>query len=76
MAPEARRLFIKVSKIKIRTSIAFIIWALLLSGAFVFTGFKESAQFSTYATWITLGLTAYTGKRLFQRHAKLNGEKQ
>jgi len=54
-------------KITIRTSIAFIIWAILLSGAFVFTGFKESAQFSTYATWITLGLTAYTGKRLFQK---------
>lgn len=65
-----------MGKVKVRTSIAFLIWAALLSGAFVFTGFKESAQFSTYATWITLGLTAYTGKRLFQRHQKLNGGKQ
>ena len=62
-------------KVTIRTSIAFLIWAVLLSGAFVFTGFKEAAQFSTYATWITLGLTAYTGKRLFRHHPKLNGDK-
>ena len=54
-------------KMKIRTSVAFIIWAVLLTGAFIFTGFKPVAQFSTYATWITLGLTAYTGKRLFQK---------
>lgn len=59
-------------KIRIRTSIAFLIWATLLSGAFVFTGFKEAAQFSTYAMWITLGLTAYTGKRLWQRDKRFN----
>ena len=59
-------------KIKVRTSIAFIIWGVLLSGAFVFTGFKEIAQFSTYATWLTLGLTAYTGKRLFQKDKRFN----
>ena len=63
-------------KIIIRTSVAFVIWAILLSGAFVFTAKYPDAQFSTYATWLTLGLTAYTGKRLFRHHSKLNGEKQ
>jgi len=61
-------------KIKIRTSIAFLIWLIFLSGAFVFTGFKPVAQFSTYATWLTLGLTAYTGKRLFQKSPKFKAE--
>ena len=58
--------------IKITTSIAFVIWACLLSGAFVFTGFKVEAQFSTYAFFLTLGLGAYTGKRLFQKLPKFN----
>lgn len=60
-------------KIKITTSIAFIIWAVLLSGAFIYTGFKPDAQFSTYAFFLTLGLGAYTGKRLFQKLPNFNG---
>ena len=39
----------KMKKITIRTSVAFIIWAVLLSGAFVFTGFKSVAQFGAFA---------------------------
>lgn len=62
-------------KIKIRTSVAFIIWAVLLSGAFILTAKYPDAKFDVYAMWLTLGLTAYTGKRLFQRHQKLNGKK-
>ena len=57
-------------KIKVTTSIAFLIWAVLLSGAFVYTGYKPDAQFSTFAFFLTLGLGAYTGKRLFQKHSK------
>lgn len=56
-----------VKKKTIKTWQAFLIWAALLTGAYVFTGFKESAQFGNYATWLTLGLTAYTGKRLLQK---------
>ena len=59
-------------KIEISTSVAFLIWAFLLSGAFVYTGIKPDAQFSTYAFFLTLGLGAYTGKRLFQKHPKFN----
>jgi len=60
-------------KITIRTSVAFIIWAFLITGAFVFTGFKPAAQFTAYATWLTIGLGAYTGKRLFQKKKEFNG---
>lgn len=61
-------------KIKIRTSVAFVIWLVCLSGAYVLTGFKEAAQFTTYATWLTLGLGAYTGKRLLQKKAEFNSK--
>ena len=57
-------------KITIRTSMAFILWAVLLTGAFIFTAKYPDAQFSTYATWLTIGLGAYTGKRLFQKSPK------
>lgn len=59
-------------KITIRTSWAFIIWAILLTGGFVFTGFKPTAQFGIYATWLTIGLGAYTGKRLIQKKKEFN----
>lgn len=61
-------------KITLHTSVAFIIWALLMSGAFVFTGFKEAAQFGTFATWITIGLGTYTGKRLFQKKKEFSNQ--
>lgn len=63
-------------KIKVTTSIAFIIWAVLLTAAFAYTGFKPDAQFSTYAFFLTLGLGAYTGKRLFQKHSKFKIEQE
>lgn len=61
-----------MAKIKVTTSAAFIVWAVLLSGAFVYTGFKPDAQFSTYAFFLTLGLGAYTSKRIIQKHPKFN----
>ena len=63
-------------KIRVRTSVAFIIWAVLLSGAFILTAKFPDAKFDVYAMWLTLGLTAYTGKRLFQRHPKFNGNEK
>ena len=62
-----------VKKKTIKTWQAFLIWAFLLTLAYVYTGFKESAQFGNYATWLTLGLGAYTGKRLFQKRKDFNG---
>ena len=62
-------------KITVRTSMAFIIWAVLLSGAFLYTGLKPLAQFSTYAFFLTFGLGGYISKRLFQKLPKFNGGK-
>jgi len=61
-------------KLTIRTSVAFIIWTLLITAAFAFTGFKPAAQFGIYATWLTIGLGAYTGKRLWQKKKEFNGK--
>ena len=61
------------SKMTIRTSVAFVIWAVLITAAFAFTGFKPAAQFGTYAVWLTIGLSAYTGKRLLQKKKEFNG---
>ena len=60
---------------KITTAVAFIIWAVLLSAGFYYTGFKPNAQFWVYALFLTLGLGAYTGKRLLNRLPKFNGAK-
>ena len=64
-----------MGKVKVSTSVAFIIWAVLLSGAFVYTGLKPLAQFSTYAFFLTLGLGVYTGKRFFQKLPNFSGVK-
>jgi len=60
-------------KLTVRTSVAFVIWAVLITAAFAFTGFKSDAQFGTYAVWLTVGLSAYTGKRLMQKKKEFNG---
>ena len=64
-----------VKKVKVSTSWAFIIWAALLIGGYVFAGFKVDAPFGPYATWLTFGLGAYTGKRLFQKKPEFGGRK-
>ena len=64
-----------MKKSRIRTGVAFCIWAVLLSGAFVLTAKFPDAKFDVYAMWLTLGLTAYTGKRLLQRDKRFNNEK-
>ena len=61
-------------KIRIRTSVAFIIWAVLLTGAFIFTAKYADAKFDVYAMWLTTGLVAYSGKRLWK--FKLNNHEK
>ena len=61
-----------MKKIEIKTEEAFLIWAGLLFLAYLFTGLKPNAQFAAYATWSSVGLTAYTGKRLFQKKKEFN----
>ena len=55
-------------KISVNTSIAFLIWAGLLTLAFWFTTKNPNdAPFWTYSFFLTLGLTLYGGRRLFKR---------
>jgi amino acid transporter len=61
-----------MKKMSVTSSIAFVVWAVLITGAFVFTGYKPSAQFVPYITWLTVGLGAYTGRRLFKHHKNFN----
>ena len=63
-----------MKKVTIKSWQAFLIWAALLTGAFIYTGFKPDAQFGNFATWLTLGLGMYTGKRLFQKRVDFNNE--
>ena len=69
---------IDVKKITIRTSVAFIIWAVLIVGGFVYVGFKPEAgpYYSAFAMWLTAGLVSYTGKRLLQKRKEFNNKQE
>ena len=60
-------------KVEVRTEEAFLIWAGMLFLAYFITLISPNAQFEAYALWSTAGLTAYTGKRLFQKKKEFNG---
>jgi len=57
-------------KMTVTTSLAYIIWAILLSAAFYYTGFKPTAHFMIYAFFLTLGLFSIVAKRLAQKMAR------
>lgn len=59
----------KKLKFDLHTGVAFLIWAFLLTYAY----YHPNPQFNNYAIWLTAGLTAYTGKRLFQKKKEFNG---
>lgn len=61
-------------KIIVTTSIAVIVWAVLVTAGFYFTGFKPAAQYITYVGALTTGLTVITGKRLWQKRKEFNGK--
>jgi len=63
-----------MKKVEIKTKEAFLIWAGMLFLAYLFTGLTSNAQFAAYALWSTAGLTAYTGKRLFQKKKEFNND--
>lgn len=63
----------KKLKFDLHTGAAFIIWAALIATAFYIKG--DSPGFGTFCMWLTLGLTGYTGKRLFQKKPEFNSVK-
>lgn len=59
----------KLSSFNLHTGAAWLIWAALLTWAY----YQGKPDFSTYAIWLTAGVTAYTGKRLLQKRKEFNG---
>ncbi len=49
---------------------AFIIYAIIMVGGFLWTTFNPTAPYVTLAEFLTIGVTAYLGKRLLQRASK------
>lgn len=60
-------------KFDLHTWTAFLIWAALIVTAFYFR--PDSENFGTLCMWLTIGLSAYTGKRLFQKKPEFNSVK-
>ena len=59
----------EVLKFNIHTGAAWIIWATLLTWAYM----QGKPDFGTYAIWLTTGVSVYTGKRLLQKKKEFNG---
>ena len=57
-------------KFDLHTGLAFLIWATLLTWAY----HVNNSQFANYATWLTIGLGSYTGKRLWQKRKEFNAK--
>jgi len=49
---------------KVTSPLAFIIWAALLTGGFIFAGFHKDAPFGLFSEWLTGGLVFYISRRL------------
>ena len=62
----------KKLKFDLHTSVASIIWAVLLTWAY----YQGKPDFATYAIWLTTGTGIYTGKRLLQKRKEFNGSKE
>ena len=56
----------------VRSSVAFILWFLGITGGFIFTGFKPAAHYVTYALFLTVGLGVYIGKRIIKHRIDVN----
>ena len=63
----------KKLKFDLHTSAAFLIWATLITTAFYLK--PESGNFNTLCMWLTIGVSGYTTKRLFQKKPEFNSVK-
>jgi len=59
---------------RITSTFAFILFAIMLTGGFVFTAFIPQAPYITFAMYLTMGFTAYIGKRLIQKKEGFKNE--
>lgn len=51
----------------IKTSIAFLVYAFLMFGGMVLSGYKMTIPYETFAINFTLGFGVYVTKRLIQK---------
>ena len=61
---------------RVTSTVAFIVFALMLMGGFVFSTFIPEAPYTTFAMYLAMGFTAYIGKRLIQKKEGFNNEKK
>lgn len=60
---------------KFDSAVAFVLYAILMWGGYMFSTFFEKAPYLTLATWLTAGFTAFITKRLLQKQEKYNNGK-
>ena len=53
----------KVRVSTVRSTVAFIIYALLITGGFVFAAYKTAAPYLAFASQLTIGFGAYIARR-------------
>jgi len=60
--------------VRISTSLALVIYTVVMSGGMVFATFYENVPFLAFATQFTIGFVAYVTKRLVQKRREYNGK--
>ena len=63
----------KKLKFDLHTGVAFLIWAAILTVAYYLK--PDSANYNTLCMWMTIGVSGYTTKRLFQKKPEFNSLK-
>ncbi len=58
---------------KVGSTVAFVIYSIIMVGGFVWATFFLTAPYQTLAEFLTLGAAAYWGKRLLQKSSKYGG---
>jgi len=66
----------KVGNVHVGSTVAFVIYSIIMVGGFVWATFFLTAPYQTLAEFLTIGAAAYWGKRLLQKSAKLGGLSQ
>lgn len=53
---------------------AFMFYAVLMVGCFVWATYKPNAPYEAFAIYFTLGTSSYFAKRLIQKHNKFHND--
>jgi len=64
----------RVNGFSLRSTVAFFIYAGLLTGGFIFASYIKDTPYLAFATQLTIGFGIYITKRLIQKQEKFNEE--